>query len=93
MVQDVDQEEKEEKAWETYQKIKKALEGLFEILNLSLEEDNVLLQLGVDNLNQLKDTILDVLTHDYDSKEMKYKLRELEFDIKKSLFFEKEEDK
>lgn len=93
MVQDVDQEEdKEEKAWETYQKIKKALEGLFEILNLSLEEDNVLLQLGVDNLNQLKETILDVLTHDYDSKEMKYKLRELEFDIKKSLFFEKEED-
>ncbi|MEJ2276299.1 MAG: hypothetical protein P8Y70_00910 [Candidatus Lokiarchaeota archaeon] len=89
----MDQEDKEEKAWDTFQKIKGALEGLFEILNLSLEEDNILYQCGIDNLEKLKETILDVLTHDYDSKEMQYKLRELEFDIKKSLFFEKGQDK
>ncbi|TXT64543.1 MAG: hypothetical protein BAJALOKI3v1_200054 [Promethearchaeota archaeon] len=40
----------------------------------------------------MKDTILDILSHDYDNKEIKYKLRELEFDMKKCLFFQDEQE-
>jgi hypothetical protein len=82
-----------ERAWEAYQKIKRALDGLYEILNLSFEEDNVFYQCGVDNLEKLKETIVDILSHDYDSKEIRYKLRDLEYLTKKCLFFEEEEEK
>jgi hypothetical protein len=37
----------------------------------------------------LKDTIIDLLKKDYNPSEIKIKLRELEFDMKKELFFEK----
>ncbi len=80
-------------AWEAYQKIKKALDGLYEILNLSFGEEDIFYQCGVDNLEKLKDVIVDILSHDYDSKEVQYKIRELEFDVKKCLFFEEEKKK
>jgi len=82
-----------EHAWDAYQKIKRALDGLYEILNLSFEEDNVFYQCGIDNLEKLKETIVDILSHDYDSKEIQYKLRDLEYMTKKCLFFEEEEEK
>jgi hypothetical protein len=80
-------------AWEAYQKIKRALDGIYEILNLSFEEEDVFYQCGVDNLEKLKNTIVDVMTHDYDSKEIQYKLRDLEYMTKHCLFFEEEKQK
>ncbi|MBD3196432.1 MAG: hypothetical protein GF317_15340 [Candidatus Lokiarchaeota archaeon] len=81
-------EEKEDKAWEAYERIKGALDGLYEILNLSFEEDNIFYQCGMDNLEKLKDIIVDMASNEYSSNELKYKIRELEFDMKKCLFFE-----
>ena len=80
-----------DKAWEHYEKIRDALTGLYEILDLNLEKDNIFYQCAIDNLENLKDTIIDLLKKDYDPIEIKKKLRDLEFDMKKKLFFENEE--
>jgi len=80
-----------DKAWEYYKKIREALMGLYEIIDLNLEKDNIFYQCAVDNLENLKNTIIDLLKKDYNPSEIKIKLRDLEFDMKKNLFFEKEE--
>jgi len=78
-----------EKAWEHYEKIRDALTGLYDILSMSMDENNIFYQAGLDNLENLKDTIIDLLKHDYNPVEIKKRLRDIEFDMKKSLFFEK----
>ena len=80
-----------EKAWAHYEKIRDSLNGLYEILNMNLDEENIFYQCAVDNLEILKDTIIDLLKKDYNPTEIKIKMRELEFDMKKTLFFEKKE--
>ena len=79
-----------DKAWEYYEKIRKSLTGLFEILSINLDKDNIFYKCGIDNLENLKDTIMDLLKRDYNPTEIKRKLRDLEFDMKKCLFFEQE---
>ena len=80
--------EHQEKAWEYYEKIKKALDGLFEILTLNFDENDIYFQCGVDNLNGLKESLIDILKDDKSPKEIRTKLREIEFNMKKCLFFE-----
>ena len=80
-----------EKAWEYYEKIRDSLIGLHEILSMSMDENNIFYQCAVGNLENLKETIIDMLKKDYNPVEIKKKLRDLEFDMKKSLFFENEE--
>ena len=50
-----------EKAWAHYEKIRDSLNGLYEILNMNLDEENIFYQCAVDNLETLKDTIIDLL--------------------------------
>jgi len=78
-----------EDAWEYYDKVKDALNGLFEVLSVALEPDNILYKCGVDNLEALKDGLIDLLMKDYDTLELQDTLRKIEFDVKKSLFFER----
>jgi len=80
-----------DKAWEHYEKIRDSLNGLYEILNMNLDDGNIFYQCAVDNLEILKETIIDLLKKDYNPTEIKIKLRELEFDMKKTLFFETKE--
>ena len=80
-----------DKAWAHYEKIRDSLNGLYEILSMNLDEENIFYQCAVDNLETLKDTIIDLLKKDYNPTEIKIKMRELEFDLKKHLFFEKKE--
>ncbi|MFX1340877.1 MAG: hypothetical protein ACFFDK_19865 [Promethearchaeota archaeon] len=82
-----------DKAWDYYEKIKSALDGLFEILTLNFDENDIFYQCGVDNLERLKETIMDLLKHDFNPAEIKRKLRDLEFDMKKCLFFESDKKK
>ena len=86
-------EDRTNQAWEAYEKIKGALDGLYEILKMSFSNENIFYQCGVDNLEELKETIIDLLSHDYNNKEVKERLRELEFDVKKRLFFEENQNK
>lgn len=90
-----DQETKSdlEKAWVHYEKIRDSLNGLYEILNMNLDEENIFYQCAVDNLETLKDTIIDLLKKDYNPTEIKIKMRELEFNMKKTLFFENRKEK
>jgi hypothetical protein len=81
-------EDRNDDAWEYYDKVKDALNGLFEVLNVALEPDNILYQCGVDNLEALKKGLLDLLIKDYDTLELQDTLHRIEFDVKKSLFFE-----
>ena len=80
-----------DKAWEHYEKIRDSLNGLYEILNINLDKENIFYQCAVDNLEILKETIIDLLKKDYNPTEIKIKMRELEFDMKRHLFFEKNE--
>jgi hypothetical protein len=80
-----------DKAWEHYEKIRDSLNGLYEILNMNLDDGNIFYQCAVDNLEILKETIIDLLKRDYNPSEIKIKLRDLEFDMKKHLFFENKE--
>jgi len=82
-----------EKAWEYYEKIRDALTGIFEILSINMDENNIFYQCAVDNLENLRETIIDLLKHDYNPVEIKKKLRDLEFDMKKNLFFDKDQEK
>ncbi len=79
------QESDLDKAWEHYEKIRDSLNGLYEILNMNLDKDNIFYQCAVDNLESLKETIIDLLKKDYNPKEIKIKLRDLEFDMKKNI--------
>lgn len=81
-----------DKAWCYYKRVKNALTGLFEILTMNLDENDIFYQCAVDNLTQLKETIVDLLKHDYDADEIKRKLKFLEFDMKKCLFFPRDDE-
>ena len=74
-----------DKAWEHYEKIRDSLNGLYDILNMNLDDGNIFYQCAVDNLEILKETIIDLLKKDYNPTEIKIKMRELEFDMKKNL--------
>jgi len=74
-----------DKAWEHYEKIRDSLNGLYEILNMNLDDGNIFYQCAVDNLEILKETIIGLLKKDYNPTEIKIKMRELEFDMKKNL--------
>jgi len=71
-----------DKAWDHYEKIRDSLNGLYEILNMNLDKDNIFYQCAVESL---KETIIDLLKKDYNPKEIKIKLRDLEFDMKKNI--------
>ncbi|MFW9949923.1 MAG: hypothetical protein ACFFKA_07350 [Candidatus Thorarchaeota archaeon] len=74
--------------WDYYDKLKDALNGLFEVLNIALDPDSVYYQCGLDNLNAVKSSLIDLLMKDYDTLDLQDTLRKIEFNVKKSLFFE-----
>jgi hypothetical protein len=76
-----------EDVWEYYDKIKEALDGLFKVLNIALDPNSVYYQCGVDNLKALKGGLIELLMKDYDTLDLQDTLRKIEFDVKKSLFF------
>ena len=81
-------EDFDEDAWDYYDKVKDALNGLFEVLNIALDPNSVYYQAGVDNLKALKNSLIDLLMRDYDTLELQDTLHRIEFNVKKTLFFE-----
>ena len=75
--------------WEYYDKVRDALQGLFEVLNIALDPKSIYYQCGVDNLEAIKSSLIDLLMKDYDTLELQDTLRRIEFKVKKSLFFER----
>lgn len=65
---------------EDYMKIRESLTGLREILDICFFERNIYKQLGMDNLKALHDNIIELLKHIYSPREVRIKLREIEYD-------------
>lgn len=80
-------EDFDEEAWEYDDKVKDALNGLFEVLHLALEPDNILYKCGVDNLKALKTSLIDLLNKDFNPHKLQESLRKVEFNMKKTFFF------
>ncbi|MDX1798194.1 MAG: hypothetical protein R3255_06060 [Candidatus Lokiarchaeia archaeon] len=83
-----EEDDSEEDAWEYYDKVKDAIYGLFEVLNIALDPESIYYKCGVDNLEALKSSLIDLLMKDYDTLDLQDTLRRIEFDVKKNLFFE-----
>lgn len=71
-------------AMENYQKIRECLTGLYEIININFREEDIYHQVAVDNLINLNNEILDLLRNSYTPREVRIRLREIEFDEKEA---------
>ena len=68
-----------ENAMKFYENIKESLQGISEILNITLHENDFYHQAGNDNLKALNDNVLDLLKHFFTPREVRIKVREIEF--------------
>lgn len=63
-------------AFKSYYNIRKAIMGLYEILNISFDEKDIYYQLGIENLTALHNNLIDLIKDISISNEMIIKLRE-----------------
>ena len=81
------QEEKGEKldaAMEKYRNIRECLAGLYDIMDINFNEKNIMHQAAMDNLINLNKNILEMLRESYTPREIRMRLREIEFDEKQT---------
>jgi len=78
------QEEKLEETMENYRNIRECLTGLYEIININFNENDIYHQAAMDNLNNLNNNILELLRNSHTPREIRIKLREIEFDEKQA---------
>ena len=81
------QEEKQEKleaAMERYRNVRECLTGLYDIMNINFSENNIMHQAAMDNLLNLNNNILEMLRESYTPREIRMRLREIEFDEKQA---------
>lgn len=65
---------------EEYNKIRESLSGLKEIFKINFLENSIYYQCATDNLETIHDTIIDLLKHMYSPREVRMRLREIEYD-------------
>ncbi|MFX0178069.1 MAG: hypothetical protein ACFE85_17765 [Candidatus Hodarchaeota archaeon] len=63
-----------------YMKIRESLNGIEEILKINFLEKNIYFQLGMDNINNLNDNLLELMKHTYTPRQVRIKLREIKTD-------------
>jgi hypothetical protein len=67
-----------------YMKIRESLAGLNDIVNLNFREKDFYYQAAVDNLKAIHDNLVEVLKASFTPREIRIRLRELEFDEKEA---------
>jgi len=77
-------EEKLDDVMSYYIKIREALTGLSDIININFNDKDFYHQAALDNLNALHDNIVEVLKASFSPREIRMRLRELEFDEKEA---------
>ena len=77
-------EEKLENAMRHYKDIRECLSGLYEIININFNENDIYHQAGMDNLFTLHKSILEILKASFTPRDIRIRLRELEFDEKEA---------
>ena len=76
----INDEKSIEEAMKYYENIKESLQGISEILNITLRENDFYHQAGNDNLKALNDNVLDILKYCFTPREVRMKVREIEFE-------------
>jgi hypothetical protein len=79
-----DREEQLDDVMEQYKVIRECLTGLYDIMNISFSEQNIMHQAAIDNLKTLNKAVIDMLGGSFTPREIRIRLRELEFDEKEA---------
>ncbi|MGV9173064.1 MAG: hypothetical protein ACOC44_10145 [Promethearchaeia archaeon] len=70
-----------EEAFEYYQQMRKALTGLFHVLNMQCKDpEDIVYKAGIDNLKGLHDNLVKLLKNSYPPKDVRIKLKESEYE-------------
>jgi len=77
-------EEKLDGIMENYKAIRECLTGLCDLLSINFNEKDIFRQVGMDNLKALHKNVLAVLRKAYTPREVRIRLREIEFDEKEA---------
>jgi len=77
-------EEKLEDAMEYYKNVRECLTGLYNIIKLNLPEKDIFHQVGMDNLMNLNNNVLEILRSSFSPREVRMRVREIEFDEKET---------
>ncbi len=80
----INMDEKLDDVMSYYKKIRESLAGLTDIVNLNFREKDFYYQAAVDNLKVLHDNVVEVLKTSFTPREIRMRLRELEFDEKEA---------
>ncbi len=76
--------EKFSTAMSNYENVRKAILGLHEIIKINLQEKNLFYQVAMDNLKALNENVVELLNKSFTPREVRIRLRELEFDEKEA---------
>jgi hypothetical protein len=77
-------EEKLDATMEKYRNIRECLTGLYDIMNINFSEKDIFHQIALDNLINLNNNILEILRGTFTPREIRMRLREIEFDEKQA---------
>jgi hypothetical protein len=71
----------EENAEKNFKNIKEAIKGLFDLLNISLSDEDLYLKAGEENLEGLYKNLIELLLNDYGLRKLVKKIKASELDI------------
>ena len=77
--------ESTKKALNNFENIKECIQGLFEILKITLPSENIYFQLGQDNIEALYQNFLELMVNDLGVEKFMQKLKNSEVDLDISL--------
>lgn len=80
----IENEEKLDDVMARYQNVREALVGLSEIININFNEKDFYHAAAVDNLKALHDNVLEILKASFTPREIRMRLREVEYDEKEA---------
>ena len=80
----IENEEKLDDVMARYQNVREALSGLSEIININFNDKDFYHAAAVDNLKALHDNVLDILNASFTPREIRMRLREVEYDEKEA---------
>lgn len=84
----------ENKADDNFSRIKSCVKGIYEILKITLNDDDALFKMGLDNVIGIYQNFLELMLNDYGARQFMRKLRtaEIEIDIPLDFLLESDEE-
>jgi len=82
----------ENKADDNFSRMKSCIKGIYEILKITMNEDDALFKMGLDNVIGIYQNFLELMLNDYGARQFMKKLRSAEIEIDIPLDFLLEDD-